>query len=151
MESPKPAAETGIRNYHLWLVDLLAVPSFRLRMSRQTGSDLLRGPSGLLCCKIFLKAKKRQSWKSIPGLARAISKNRQRQRAVLFAPWGSQGECSDSPPLWVCRCHFNITCGLQAHAYGCRQKCPIPGQNLCLNVFFPVPTFHTVKWNSVVT
>lgn len=105
--------ETGVRNYHLWLVDLLAVPSFRLRMSLRIGSDLLRGPSGLRCYKIFLKAKKQQSWKSISSLVRATSKNHQRQWAVLFALWGSQGERYDSFPLRICSCNLNTMCKLQ--------------------------------------
>lgn len=60
-ELPRFAAETFLRNYRLWLVDLLAVLSFHLRTSPQIGSDLLHGPSGLLCYKTFLKEKQQQS------------------------------------------------------------------------------------------
>lgn len=62
---PRFATETGLRTYHLWLVDLLAVLSFHPGMSLQIGNDLLHGLSGLLCYKIFLKAKEEQSYKSI--------------------------------------------------------------------------------------
>lgn len=101
-ELPRFATERGIRNYRLWLADLLAVLSFHLRMSLQTGSDLLHGPAGLLCYKIFLKAKKQQH------SVRAVSNNHRRPWAVQFAPWGSQGECYDSFPPRICSCNLNI-------------------------------------------
>jgi len=81
-ELPRTAAVTFLRNYRLWLVDRLAVLSFHLRTSLQIGSDLLHGPSGLLCYRIFLKGNKQQSRKSTSRLVKAEATH---QRSILLA------------------------------------------------------------------
>lgn len=83
---------------------------------------------------------------------KAISKNHQRQWAVLFPLWGSQGGCYDSFPLRTCSCNLNMRCRLQV--FTAKAKVPhswpksVPGCNFSL---FHSPYISCSKGNFVTT